>query len=369
MKVEAALLWGVKEEWSVEEVELDPPRENEVLVRLAAAGLCHSDAHIVAGEMPVPFPVVGGHEGAGVVEEVGSGVSGVAPGDHVVLSFIPSCGRCRWCITGHTYLCDLGANLFLGPQLDGTYRFHTRGQNVGQACLLGTFSPLTVVPMASVVKIDRDLPLDKAALLGCGVTTGFGSAVYTADVRPGDAVAVLGVGGVGANAVQGARIAGAELIVAVDPVEFKREKALEFGATHATETAEQARELLADLTRGAMAGKAIIATDVVEPAYVAQALSLVGKKGRVVVTGIAHPTETQANMSLFEMTLYEKELRGSLFGSANPQVEIPRLLTLYRKGDLKLDELITNTYPIADVNIGFRDMTEGRNIRGLVLHG
>jgi NDMA-dependent alcohol dehydrogenase len=368
MKVEAAVLWGLNQPWSVEEVDLDGPAEGEVMVRLASSGLCHSDEHLVTGDIPIPFPVVGGHEGAGVVEEVGPGVTQVAPGDHVVLAFIPACGRCRWCAGGHSNLCDLGANIILGPQLDGTYRFHARGQDVGQMCLLGTFSPLTVVPVASVVRIDEDIPLDKASLVGCGVTTGFGTAVHSAEVRPGDTVVVLGIGGVGANAVQGARCAGAQTIVAVDPVAFKREKAEELGATHVAAGYDEAWQIVSELTRGQLADKCLLTTDVAEARYIRQALNLVGKRGRVVVTSVAHPDETQAEMSLFELTMYEKEVRGALFGSSNPQAEIPRILDLYRSGQVKLDELVTRTYALRDINQGYQDMREGRNIRGMIVY-
>jgi NDMA-dependent alcohol dehydrogenase len=368
MKTTAAVLWGLGEKWSVEEVDLDQPLEQEVLVRLAASGLCHSDAHLVTGDVPIPFPVVGGHEGAGIVEEVGPGVVGIEPGDHVVLAFIPSCGQCHWCATGHSNLCDLGAGIILGPQLDGTYRFHARGNDVGQMCMLGTFSPYTVVPAASVVKIDDDIPLEVAALVGCGVTTGYGSAVYTAEVKAGDTVVVMGAGGIGMNAVQGARIAGAERIVVVDPVALKRETAEKLGATHTAADTDEAWNIVSEQTRGRMADAAIITTDVAESRYVAQALSLVGKRGRVVATAIAHPTDTTVDMSLFELTLYEKQLRGCVFGSANPHADIPRLLSLYRSGLLKLDELVTRTYGLHEVNEGYQDMFDGLNIRGVIHH-
>lgn len=208
MKTKAAVLWGANEKWQVEEVELDPPKENEVLVKLTASGLCHSDHHLVTGDIPIPYPVVGGHEGAGVVAGVGPGVTEVEEGDSVVLSFLPACGRCSYCARGLTNLCDLGAAIVLGPQLDGTYRFHARGEDVGQMCVLGTFSEYTVVPVASVVKVDDGAALDKAALIGCGVPTGYGSAVKSADIRPGDTIVVMGIGGIGINAVQGARSAG-----------------------------------------------------------------------------------------------------------------------------------------------------------------
>jgi S-(hydroxymethyl)glutathione dehydrogenase/alcohol dehydrogenase len=362
------VLWGLKEDWSVEDVELDPPREGEVLVKLVASGLCHSDEHLVTGDIPIPFPVVGGHEGAGVIEAVGPGVTSVAPGDHVVLAFIPSCGRCSFCASGHSNLCDLGGSIILGPQLDGTYRFHAKGEDVGQMCILGTFAPYTVVSEASVVKIDDDIPLDKAALVGCGVTTGIGSATRAAEVTPGDTVVVMGVGGIGANAVQGAKVAGARNIIAIDPVPFKREQAVVFGATHVAANVDEAWALVSELTRGVMANSCIITTDVAEGEYIAQAMSLVGKTGIVVVTSIGHPEELSVDLSLFEMTLYEKQLRGALFGSSNPRDDIPRILALYKQGMIKLDELVTTTYDLADINQGYQDMRDGKNIRGMVIH-
>ncbi len=366
MKTNAAVLWGLNEKWEVEEIDLDPPKAGEVLVKLTASGLCHSDEHLVTGDIPIPFPVVGGHEGAGIVAGVGPGVTGVAEGDSVVLSFLPACGRCSYCARGMTNLCDLGAGIVLGPQLDGTYRFHARGQDVGQMCVLGTFSEYTVVPTASVVKVDDGTALDKAALIGCGVPTGFGAAVRTGEVKPGDTVIVMGIGGIGVNAVQGARFAGARHIVAIDPVEFKRTKAFEFGATHAVASVDEAWNLVSELTRGQLGDVCIITTDVAEGSYVGEALSLVGKRGRVVVTAIGHPDETEIAASLFEMTLYEKQIRGSLFGSSNPHHDIVRMLEMYNLGQLKLDELVTREYSLADINQGYEDMRQGLNIRGLI---
>ncbi len=366
MRTKAAVLWGVGEKWQVEEVTLDPPGLNEVMVKLTASGLCHSDYHLVTGDIPVPFPVIGGHEGAGVVAAVGPGVTDVAEGDSVVLSFLPACGNCSYCARGMTNLCDLGAAIIQGPQLDGTYRFHTRGAGVGQMCLLGTFSEYTVVPTASVVKVDAGTRLDRAVLIGCCVPTGFGSVVNTAQVRPGQTVVVLGVGGIGSNAIQGAKAAGARHIVAVDPVEYKRDKAVDFGATHTTATVDEAQSLIAELTRGQLADACIITTDVAEGAYVGQALSLVGKRGKVVVTAIGHPTELSISGSLFELTLYEKSIHGSLFGSSNPRHDIPRYLEMYNLGQLKLDELVTKEYSLEDINAGYEDMLAGRNIRGVI---
>jgi S-(hydroxymethyl)glutathione dehydrogenase/alcohol dehydrogenase len=225
-----------------------------------------------------------------------------------------------------------------------------------------------VVPAASVVKIDDDIPLEVAALVGCGVTTGYGAAVHTAGVRAGETVVVMGAGGVGMNAVQGARIAGAERILVIDPVEFKREQAMEFGATHVAADPDEAWDILSELTRGRLAHAAIITTAVAESRYVAQALSLVGKRGRVVATAVAHPTDTTVDMSLFELTLYEKQLLGCVFGSSNPRTDIPRLLSLYRYGVLMLDGLVTRTYALSEINDGYRDLEEGRNIRGVIRH-
>jgi NDMA-dependent alcohol dehydrogenase len=366
MKTKAAVLWGLNEKWQIEDVELDPPKDSEVLVKLTASGLCHSDEHLVTGDIPMPFPVVGGHEGAGTVVGTGAMVTHVSEGDSVVLSFLPSCGRCSYCSRGMQNLCDLGAFLINGPQLDGTYRFHGRGQGLGQMCLLGTFSEYTVVPAASVVKVDDGTALDKAALVGCGVTTGFGSAVRTAEVRAGETVIVMGIGGIGINAVQGARIAGARNIVAIDPVAFKREKALEFGATHTASTIGEAALIVNELTRGQMADSFIVTTDVAESDYIGPALDTVAKRGKVIVTAVAHPASYEISGNLFLLTMMEKQIRGSLYGSSNAQHDIPRILDLYNKGQLKLDELITREYALEDVNQGYEDMRNGINIRGLI---
>jgi NDMA-dependent alcohol dehydrogenase len=366
MKTRAAVLWGLGEKWEVEELDIDDPKAGEVMVKLTASGLCHSDAHLVTGDLPVPLPMVGGHEGAGVIHKVGPGVTDVAEGDPVVLSFLPACGRCTYCARGMSNLCDLGGAIMLGPQLDGTYRLRGRGEEIGQACMLGTFSEYAVVPVASTVAVDPGIPLDRAALVGCGVTTGYGSSVRTAQLKAGDAAVIMGIGGVGINAVQGARAAGCRYVFAIDPVAFKREKALEFGATHAFADPDEAWLVIADLTRGQLADACVITTDVVEPDYIAQALSLIGKRGRVVVTAIGHPDDTQFTGSLLELTLYEKSIHGSLFGSSNPQTDIPRLLELYTLGQLKLDELVTREYTLDEVNEGYADMFAGRNLRGLI---
>ncbi|MGH9133264.1 MAG: NDMA-dependent alcohol dehydrogenase [Ilumatobacteraceae bacterium] len=369
MKTKSAILWEVNAPWSVEEVELDPPGPGEVLVKLAASGMCHSDEHLVTGDLPFELPIIGGHEGAGVVQEVGDGVSWLAEGDHVVFGFIPSCGRCVSCSTGHQNLCDLGALLGVGKQIaDGTSRHHAQGKDLGLMCLLGTFSHHTVVNEASCIKIEKDIPLERACLLGCGVVTGWGSSVYAAEVGPGDVVAVVGIGGIGANAIQGARLAGAKQIWAIDPVEFKREKAMEFGATHTASSMAEALPLITDASWGTMANKVIMTMGVGSGAVLGEALALASKRGRVVVTNIHPALEMSATVSLLDLTLMEKQVVGALFGSGNPRADIPKLLGLYRDGQLDLDGLVTNTYTLDDVNAGYDAMRAGENIRGVMVY-
>ncbi len=367
MKTKAAILWERNAPWSVEEIELDAPGPGEVLVKIHASGLCHSDEHLVTGDLPFELPIIGGHEGAGVVEQVGTGVSWLRPGDHVVFGFIPSCGRCVSCSTGHQNLCDLGAYLGSGKQIaDQTSRHHSNGKDLGVMCLLGTFAEHTVVNEASCIKIEDDVPLDRACLLGCGVVTGWGSSVYAAEVTPGDTVVVVGAGGIGANAIQGARIAGAKRIVAVDPIEFKREKAMEFGATHTSPSMTEAVGLLQELTMGAMANKVIMTMGVGNGALIGEAMALAAKRGRVVVTNIHPLLEFGASISLADLTLMEKQLVGSLFGSGNPRSDIPKLLGLYREGQLDLDGLVTREYSLDEINEGYRAMRDGENIRGVI---
>jgi len=335
---------------------------------MVAAGLCRSDEHIVTGDIPSALPCVGGHEGGGIVEKVGERVSSVAPGDHVVMSFIPSCGRCRWCASGKQNLCDLGAFLMLGTPISGGPPIMTlNGAPVSPMSLVGCFAEHQVLHESSVIKIDRELPLDKAALVSCGVTTGWGSAVYTGRVVPGDVTVVVGIGGIGANAVQGARIAGAKYIVAVDPVESKRDRAKTFGATHVAADVYEAFALVNEMTQGQLADQAIITTDVARGDLIAPTMSLVRKGGAVVVTAIGPFLQSEVKLSLFELTLFQKELRGSLFGGGNPRADVPKLLSLYKTGQLLLDELITKTYPLEKVNDGYKDMHEGRNIRGVLV--
>lgn len=371
MQGRAAMLWGPDDSsWSVEDVEFDDPQGSEVLVRNVASGLCHSDEHFITGDMPNGgYPWIAGHEGAGVVEKVGPDVRSVAPGDHVVYSFVAVCGQCMSCAEGHSNLCDNGAAIMGGRMLDGTSRVRARGQDALIMAGLGTFATHSVVHEWSVVKVLPDLPLDKIVLLGCGATTGWGSAVYAAEVRPGDNVAVIGVGGLGAAAVQGAKLAGAERIFAVDPVEFKREAAQHFGATHTAPSIDDAFELIRTETWGRMCNKVVLTMGVGDGNLMASIMRLTAKRGRVVVTNIHPWNEPSNNIPMIDLTLSEKQVVGSLFGSANPRADIPRLAELYRKGQLDLDGMITRTYTLDQINEGYQDMRDGKNIRGVVLHG
>ncbi|MFD1814091.1 NDMA-dependent alcohol dehydrogenase [Rhodococcus gannanensis] len=371
MKVKAAIVEEVGAPWKITEVELGDPVAGEVQVKLAASGLCHSDAHVVAGDSPVPFmPVLGGHEGAGVVTKVGPGVTGLEVGDHVVLAFIPACGTCPSCATGLQNLCDEGAGLLTGQAIsDKTFRVTKDGQPVIQMCLLGTFAPYVTVSEASVVKIEKDIPLEVAALLGCGVSTGWGSATEIGNTRPGDTVVVMGIGGVGINSVQGAKHAGARFVVAIDPIEFKRKQALDFGATHTYASVDEAMAELPDLTWGKMAQVTIITVGEIHGEHIQQALSLTGKGGQVIVTGMGNFAAPTVDLNLFELTLLQKRVQGAIFGGVGPRTQIPKLLDLYRTGNLKLEELVTTKYRLEDINQGYQDMFDGKNLRGLVVYG
>ncbi len=368
----AAVLHETGQEWDVVDLIVDPPRDHEVLVRYVASGICHSDLHLRTDNFwggTARLPMVAGHEGSGVIEAVGPGVRGLAVGDHVVCSFLPACGHCRWCSTGRQNICDLGADLMQGSQVDGSFRFHDEhGEDYGGLCMLGTFSEYGVISEYSAVKVDDSLPLEKAVLVGCGVPTGWGSAVYNAEVEAGETVVIYGIGGVGINAVQGAHYAGAKNLVVVDPLENKRAKAEELGATHSCASAEEAEALIQDLTRGVGADKAIITTGEIEAPTVSAAVETIRKGGTVTITGLAPVEEINVQVPSASLTLFEKRIHGSLFGSSNPYYDIPKMLGLYESGHIKLDELITNTYSLDEINKGSDDLLNGENIRGVIIH-
>ncbi|WP_027929362.1 NDMA-dependent alcohol dehydrogenase [Amycolatopsis thermoflava] len=371
MRSRGAILREVPGTWEIVDLEVDDPRPGEIRIKMIASGLCHSDDHMSTGDLPAAvLPVCGGHEGAGIVESVGPNTPGFVPGDKVIFSFLPACGKCRWCSTGHQNLCDLGAFAMIGSRWDDPASFRLKsadGTPVAQALGISTFSEYTTISAHSAVKVPEDTPLDKAVLLGCAVGTGWGSAVHSGKVCPGDTVIVMGIGGVGANAVQGARHAGAAEIIAVDPNPFKRDTATEvLGATHAVETMDEATDLAKSCTNGQGADVAIITVGVITGDHIGQAFAAVSKRGTVVVTALGNIASVGIPVSIPELTLYEKKIVGSLFGSSNPNADIPTLLSLYRSGSLKLDELITTEYALDDITKGFEDMHAGVNIRGVV---
>ncbi|HEY2279857.1 MAG TPA: NDMA-dependent alcohol dehydrogenase [Streptosporangiaceae bacterium] len=368
MKTQAAVVYEPGKRIEIEELELDKPQSGEVLIRYTYAGLCHSDIHVAHGDLEARMPMVLGHEGAGIIEEVGPGVTRVKAGDHVVCSFIPNCGVCRYCASGQQSICDWGATILEG-YLPGERFPNTgpRGQ-YGAMCMIGTFSQWGVIHQNSVVKVDDDLPLDKAVLVGCGVPTGWGAAVNTAKVSPGQTVVVVGIGGIGINAVQGARMAGAKNIIAIDPLENKREKAMELGATHSFADTADAMETLTNLTRGQMADSAILTPGLMTSEIVAGGFNAIGKGGVVVLTGLNKLMEQNIELPGTILTLFRKTIKGSLFGDCNPTTDIPKILGLYQSGDIKLDEIITRTYTLDQVNEGYDDLLAGKNVRGVVVH-
>ncbi|HZR10282.1 MAG TPA: Zn-dependent alcohol dehydrogenase [Myxococcales bacterium] len=349
----------------VEEVTLDGPRRNEVRVRIAACGVCHSDLSVIRGILRSKLPCVLGHEGAGIVEDVGEGVTHVAPGDKVVLAWVMSCSTCFYCRIGKPQLCELGERINKTNRMpDGSTRVHQGKDDLWVFSAVGALAEEVVVPASAAVKLPADAPLEKCALLGCAVLTGVGAVFNTAQVTPGSSVVVFGAGGVGLNAIQGAAIAGAERIIAVDAQPAKLELARRFGATDVIDaTKTDAVEAVRALTegRGADYGfEAIGRTKTVE-----QAWASVRKAGTCVAIGIGSMKES-VSINALMLPMLEKRLLGCWYGSANVHVEVPRLLALYRRGKLKLDELVTRTYPLSAVNEAFADMSSGANARGVV---
>ena len=379
MKVRAAICEGISQPWNTVDIEIDEPHAHEVKVKMAFAGMCHSDEHLRTGDISAPketleffgvdsmFPCIGGHEGAGIVEAVGPEVQGVEVGDKVAVAFIPACGRCFWCASGRQYLCDLGMSTLAGPMIsDGTWRHHYGEKNLNRMTQLGTFSEFMVVNEASLVKLDPNANLRAAALISCGISTGFGSAVDRAKVAPGEVVVVVGAGGVGSGAIQGAHIAGARAIVVVDLLESKQERAKKIGATHTTSNMIDATFLVAELTEGRMADVVILTPGVLTGDMVAPACQMGSKDARIVVTAIAPFAQDKIELNLFNMAMFNQSLLGTVFGSVSPRVQIPRLLKLYEAGMLEVDDLITNEYTIENVQQGYDDLEAGINIRGVV---
>jgi NDMA-dependent alcohol dehydrogenase len=382
MTTRAAVCVGLNEPWKTEEIEIDPPASREIKVKMVYSGMCHSDEHLRTGDISAPpevlemigvksmFPVVGGHEGSGIVTEVGPNVTQVAVGDHVAVSFIPSCGTCHWCASGRQNLCDLGMTTLAGGMIsDGTYRYHLAGENINRMAQLGTFADEMVCHENSLVKIDPWANMKAAALISCGISTGFGSAVDRAKVKPGETVVVVGCGGVGSGAIQGARIAGAGTIIAVDPVAFKQEKAKEVGATHSANSILDAQFMLPELTQGRMADVVILTPAVLQGDMIAAACGLGSKDGRIVVTAISPFSHVDVKLNLFNFAMFNQALLGTVFGSTSPRVQVPNLLNLFEAGQLKIDEIVTQEYSLDQVQQGYDDQAAGTIIRGVVKFG
>src|SRR5262245_19450743 len=351
---------------TVEDVELSPPGPGEVEVRLVASGVCHSDWNVVTGATANPLPVVLGHEGAGVVESVGEGVDTVAAGDHVILSWLPACGRCFYCSRGRQVLCDVAMeDMFRGTLPGGTMRLSQNGTPLYHYSYLSAFAERCIVPEGCCVPIRKDAPLQVAALVGCAVMTGYGAAVTRARVLAGSAIAIFGAGGVGLSAIMGARLAGAAVIAAVDPFAFRREMALELGATHALDpSSDDVPAALRDLTGGRGADAAIDSAGV--PGVLAQAYATVLRGGTIVAVGLP-PEGVSAELPASDLARDEKVVTGSFYGSCSPQVDMPMVLDLYMDGLLPLDRLVSRSYPLVEINDAFAAMNAGEVARAVIL--
>ena len=365
MRTTAAVLHEFKTPFVVEDVELEPPRANEVRVEMVSSGVCHSDLHIANGDIPVTLPIVCGHEGAGVVAEVGSGVSRVSVGDHAVLSWVASCGACSYCSSGYPALCEttIGPS-YAGHLHDGTSRFRDRdGSPISHHLMVSSFSRDVVVPESAVIPVPSDVALEPLALVGCAVATGVGAAVNTANVQLGDSVAVIGCGGVGLNAIQGARLRGAGRVIAVDVSEQKLESSRRFGATDTVDAhKEDSVEALKSMTNGRGVDVAIEAIG--NPDTVTAAVRSLRRGGTAVQVGIGPFGATvSVEMSLL---LDERKLLGCYYGSLRPAYDIPRYIELYRRGLLLVDELITAEIEQYQINDAFELFEQGIGIRSLV---
>ena len=360
--VKAAVLYNFGEPLKIDSLKLADPRPDEVVVKLAASGVCHSDLSVQQAKLPFPPPVVLGHEGAGIVEEVGKDVRHLKPGDHVVLSWVENCGRCHYCIAGHAHLCDaMMASMMSGGELV----FEKNGTQIARMAGVASFSERTVVRGNAAIKIPDDVPLDRACLVGCGVMTGVGAVVNTAKVKPGDTVAVYGCGGVGLNVIQGAALSGASRIIAVDLAPAKLELARTFGATDLVNGKDgNAPDQIRDLTDGLgvdFAFEVIGLPSVITEAYMS--LKRGGKAIVVGVPGIGQMVEIPGQM----ISLEEKSVIGSLYGSANMKRDMPRLIELYQRKKLKLDELVSKRIKLEAVNEAFADMEKGAVARSVIV--
>ena len=366
MKIRAAVLNAPNQPFRLEELTLDPPQRGEVLVRTAAVGVCHSDWNLVSGATKHPLPVVPGHEGSGVVEAIGPDVRDVAVGDHVILNWAPACGDCFYCRKDRSNLCDTYTGpIWAGTMLDGTTRLHrASGENVYAFCGLAAYATHAVVPRASCVVIRKDVPLDVAALVGCAVATGVGAAMFSARVRPGDSVLVLGCGGVGLNIIQGSRLCGASTILAVDAQWVKIWIAKHFGAHSVVMATDDIVAITKHHTHGRGADHVFDATGI--PSVQERALDCARPGGTLTLAGLA-PMGTATNFPSAVITRQEKTIKGSYYGTVNAPRDFPMLLELYKAGKLNLNDLITRRYPLEKVNEAFAEMNRGEVARSVIL--
>lgn len=365
MKTRAAVLNAINTPLSVETLELSPPRPGEVLIKVAAAGVCHSDWHLATGDTEHPLPVVPGHEGSGIVEAVGEGVTRVMLGDHVILNWAPNCGTCFYCLNDHPNLCSTyNQVLWGGTMMDGTPRLSRDGEPVYHFSALACFAEYAVVPQESCIPVEPDFPLDVAALIGCAVTTGVGSVLNTAKVRPGSSVAVFGAGGVGLNIIMAARLAGASRIIAIDRASAKLNMAIEFGATHTLIADHNVNEAICQLTHNRGADYVFEAVGL--PALQEQCLAAVRPGGTLVLVGIS-PVNSHTNLPGAIITRQEKAILGSYYGTASPVRDFKAYSDLFMQGRLDLKRLISKTYPLDEINQAFTDMLSGEQARGVIL--
>ena len=357
--MKAAVLYDINEPLQIEQFALPDIEDDQVRVRLVASGVCHSDWHVIKGEWPfIQVPTILGHEGAGVVEEIGPSVNNVKVGDHVVLSWKRNCGFCEMCQVGYPNLCDEPAD----PR--GLPRFTESDRQMDKFNGLGTFSTETIVPQDIVIPIDKEIPLPQAALVGCGVMTGVGAALNTANVQPGKSVAVFGCGGVGLNVIQGAMMAGAEPIIAVDILDNKLELSKQFGATHTVNSSQvDPVKAIQELTDGQGTHYAFEAIGLVSDPF-KQSILCTRKRGVTVYVGHA-PVNTPVDFDA-RILFLEKTVIGSFYGTCRPRVDFPRLLALYKAGKLKLDELVTRIYPLEEVNEAFTALSQGQVARSVL---
>jgi S-(hydroxymethyl)glutathione dehydrogenase / alcohol dehydrogenase len=365
VQIRAAILWEQGAPLSVEPAELDAPGPGEVLVEIKAAGVCHSDLHAISGDWPMKVPLVPGHEGAGVVHEVGHGVTHVAPGDHVVLCWAPACGTCPPCVEGRPILCDrLDQTTFRNKLPTGDSRLRAKGQTV--APFLGTacFATHTVVPQEGLVPVPRDVPFNALAAVGCAVVTGVGAACNAVSIPTGASVAVIGAGGVGLNVIQGAMVAGAAKIIAVDREAAPLDVAKRFGATDAVQPTGKTSDAIRALTAGR--GADFVFDTVGTPATLIDAVVSARKGGTIVITGLSR-LDAQGSIRTYPFVMQEKRLIGSVYGSGNPLDDIKRLVGLYQEGRLKLNELATRTYSLDQVNDALAALGRGDGGRGVLV--